>query len=264
MNAIKKEFLDDSVYLEYWIMFIEQRDVYKCYLDILEPVNHTIQVFESETNPTFNIIALRYYSLLNYFEGLCSSENMVMKTLAQSGKKILEFQISLNSTVNELHFIAVLCDPLSKDSANQIRKFWIGPNEAKELFTQHVKRVNPPDVPIPKDPYELAPSSPYEEVCSQLDIIDVEINQYLKRRSYVEAMNYNNALDFWRNEEKNFSHIAVLARRLLCVVSSAASERIGSQLSQQLTKQRSNMKPDTISNLIYMKNLKIFEQVLNL
>lgn len=79
--------------------------------------------------PTFNLIALKYQDLCNYYSELTNSPNEFTRSMAKSATKILGYHMSLETTVTELHFIGLLCDPLLKDDAHKINKFWRGARE---------------------------------------------------------------------------------------------------------------------------------------
>lgn len=94
------------------------------------------------------------------------------------------------------------------------------------------------------------------------DLLDTEIGEYLRQPSSALKFKYANPLEYWRENESKFKHVAVLARRLLSVVSSSPSERVASVLSRELTKQRMNLSPSNVPSLIYMPTFKKFENIL--
>lgn len=83
--------------------------------------------------PTFQYVALKYDALYEYFSDFLLSKNDVERAMAISACKVIEYQMSLNSTVTETHFIACLCDPLTKDDATKLSKFWKGPQEVGKI-----------------------------------------------------------------------------------------------------------------------------------
>lgn len=85
--------------------------------------------------------------------------------------------------------------------------------------------------------------------------------EYLDVSSMFTASQFGDCLEYWANYgEKKYPHIAVVAKRTLCVAgTSAGSERIGSLIGREVTKERCNLDPETTSALIAMKNLQKFE-----
>lgn len=113
---------------------------------------------------------------------------------------------------------------------------------------------------MPEDPYAAPTRSPFAEVFQNLPTkLDVEIGDFLKLNSDEEARKYDDVFHWWRCEGPNFCHIETLARRVFAIVSSAASERVGSLVSRHVSKLRMSMSPESLTTLLYMKNLKKFE-----
>uniref|UniRef100_A0A914BVI8 HAT C-terminal dimerisation domain-containing protein n=1 Tax=Acrobeloides nanus TaxID=290746 RepID=A0A914BVI8_9BILA len=255
-NALK----NIPVYKEALTNVYGNRETLEKYVEVVEPISKVIKILEQENMPTFNLVALKFHWLQEIYGKLKNSENKIECILALSASKIIEYQKSLPTTVSEHHFIGLLCDPLLKDEAAKL-EFWTTPQEVKQLFKKYVEKYNKP---IINDRYEISPDSPFSEACrNQPDILENEINEYLGRSSSAYAATYTDCLHFWRSQEEHFKHIAVLARRLLPIVSSAASERIGSTLSKELAKQRLRLNSNTVTSLILMKNLKKFQDVVN-
>uniref|UniRef100_A0A914Z367 HAT C-terminal dimerisation domain-containing protein n=1 Tax=Panagrolaimus superbus TaxID=310955 RepID=A0A914Z367_9BILA len=94
---------------------------------------------------------------------------------------------------------------------------------------------------------------------SNIDPLDIEAETYLKLKSDVISNQYDDVLSFWKAEESRFPTVARLARRILPITSSAASERVFSTLGLTVTPCRSSLLPSTVSNLINMKNLRKFK-----
>lgn len=92
--------------------------------------------------------------------------------------------------------------------------------------------------------------------------VDAEVNEYLKLRSSVLDIHYNDALQFWRENSQTFPHIAKTAHHVLSVSGSAASERIFALVKQEI-EGRGNLKTSTVEDYVHMKFLKKFEDFMN-
>ena len=115
------------------------------------------------------------------------------------------------------------------------------------------------------DPYSEAPASPFSIYCNtSIDPIDVEINLYLSQRSAVLASKFNGVLDYWRQKESIFPHIAKAARRILPISGSAPSERIFGLVNREISDYRGTLDTSTVRDLVIMKNLKRFDKYMSI
>uniref|UniRef100_A0A914D9C3 HAT C-terminal dimerisation domain-containing protein n=1 Tax=Acrobeloides nanus TaxID=290746 RepID=A0A914D9C3_9BILA len=82
------------------------------------------------------------------------------------------------------------------------------------------------------DFYDDGPPSPFSKDNPQkADPIDAEVDNYLHRASCTYAAQFDNCLQFWRQKSKDLPRLAVMARRLLPILSSASTERLWSFLA---------------------------------
>ena len=73
------------------------------------------------------------------------------------------------------------------------------------------------------DFYDDGPPSPFsQDNLQKADPIDAEVDIYLHRASCTYAAQFDNCLQFWRQKSKDLPKLAVLARRLLPILSSAS------------------------------------------
>ena len=73
------------------------------------------------------------------------------------------------------------------------------------------------------------------------------------------------SLDWWREHQKSFPHLAILAKSYLAIpATSAPSERIFSTASIIGSKRRANLQPQKLEKLIFLnKNIKRAEKYFN-
>lgn len=105
------------------------------------------------------------------------------------------------------------------------------------------------------------PPSPFSQIRTQsVSIVDAQVEEYLNEDSFKAGLDYGDCLSYWKNRgQTEFPCVAKVAKRVLVTGSSAASERIGFLVGRILTKQRTLLKPETVSTLISMKNIEKFE-----
>ena len=64
---------------------------------------------------------------------------------------------------------------------------------------------------------------------------------------------YNNPLDWWRDKEREFPNIAVIARRLLCIpATSAPTERLFSHAGLVVNKHRNRLDPENVNDVVFL------------
>lgn len=95
-----------------------------------------------------------------------------------------------------------------------------------------------------------------------MDLISLEVESYLNEDPIAIKCRYNisNFLTYWKiHGEKEYPYVAKAAKKVLGIsATSAPSEKTGSLIGRVLAKQRTSLKPETVSNLIAMKNLQQF------
>lgn len=65
--------------------------------------------------------------------------------------------------------------------------------------------------------------------------------------------NHHNPLVWWKNNDKAYPHLAVLARRILCIpATSASSERVFSTAGATVTNERSRLAPENVANCVFL------------
>jgi hypothetical protein len=70
---------------------------------------------------------------------------------------------------------------------------------------------------------------------------------------------FNNPLDWWRQNESKYPNVARLARRVLCIpATSAPSERIFSAAGLTIGKDRASLIPENVDDLIFLHNIVDF------
>lgn len=117
--------------------------------------------------------------------------------------------------------------------------------------------------PIIADPYALNPPSPLAAACAiapNANKLDYELDQYISTQFDVQ---YDSPLDFWKQKiySDAFPTLARFSRKVFAVqASSAPSERVVSLINDEMPPDRGNMKPDTLSNLVYTVSLEQFEK----
>ena len=103
--------------------------------------------------------------------------------------------------------------------------------------------------------------------CSPEVVIENEMDGYVKeihldmRHAGTNIM--SNPLLWWKEKEKNYPHIAKLARRILCIPATAApSERVFSTAGLTISKLRSRMVSDNADMCIFLHDIKVFKDKL--
>lgn len=114
---------------------------------------------------------------------------------------------------------------------------------------------------LPADPYEEGPHSPFSQHLQGGHPVDLEVNHYLELRSNILVYTFDDALHFWRDRESEFANLSKLAKRCLCITSSAACERIFSILGRTVSTDRQSLKPETVRILIKLKEMERFKQI---
>lgn len=80
-----------------------------------------------------------------------------------------------------------------------------------------------------------------------------ELTMYLNLRPPSTLSSTADLLPWWRENEKNFPHVARVARRLLSVpASSASSERSFSAAGLTLSQRRAALDPDTVDDILFV------------
>jgi hypothetical protein len=96
------------------------------------------------------------------------------------------------------------------------------------------------------------------------DPIDVEISKFCLLKSSKCRLEYKDVQEFWSKNSSEYPHISKLARKILCVSSTAPSERLMSLMGRNVTKTRSSLKASTVSSLVTMRNLTKFCKLENI
>lgn len=111
------------------------------------------------------------------------------------------------------------------------------------------------------DPFgEQALQSPFSGIFrNQVDLLQAEVQDYLLQSSNVLAANFNTPLDYWREKHVQYPKIAALAKRILPIVGSSASERIFRLIRTEI-KDRGNIYTETVSYSVNMKTIKKFKE----
>jgi hypothetical protein len=110
-------------------------------------------------------------------------------------------------------------------------------------------------------------------MCSEVNLKNnckVELEAYLtengmKLKNENNKKEYNDPLDWWKENEHKYSVLAELAKLFLCIpASSAPSERIWSRTSQVLSLKLASMNDDVASGIVFVKeNIDILIQYYN-
>lgn len=81
-----------------------------------------------------------------------------------------------------------------------------------------------------------------------------EITCYLSTK----VRNDINPLDWWRDNEKDFPTLSLLAKKFFCIpATSTPSERLFSDVGNCITSKRTNLKPDRVGKMMFLKrNMK--------
>lgn len=125
-------------------------------------------------------------------------------------------------------------------------------------------RASNPKRLLPEDPYADAPDSPFTAVCesSNFSHIDLEVDTYLQLKP-ASTQQYKDALSFWRENDKEFPHVSIAARKVLPICGSVPSERVFAEVDRILDPTRQGMKPENVSALVTAKNVKKFHKLIN-
>uniref|UniRef100_A0AC35G276 HAT C-terminal dimerisation domain-containing protein n=1 Tax=Panagrolaimus sp. PS1159 TaxID=55785 RepID=A0AC35G276_9BILA len=252
------------IYREALDIIEENTDVFQSYVNLLEPVQDAVVILQAQNYPTINKALVLYQSIRENFEEHTQSADILTRHMAESGLQVLNYHQTIPSTNSETHLLGLLLDPLKKDELERCCHDIII-TDAIATFRRKVKAVQRQDTVQP-DPYDLSPPSPFSVHIADAngnppqDLVDVEINKYLSLPSQSLQILYQNVTEFWSKEEKNYPTVAKLARRILCVTSSAASEGLFNLLGRNVTSTRGSLNPATVSSLITMKNLIKFKE----
>ena len=69
----------------------------------------------------------------------------------------------------------------------------------------------------------------------------------------LEATGYNNPLEWWKVNEREFPNIAKLAKRVLCIpATSAPAERLFSHAGLIVSKARAALKPENVASAVLL------------
>lgn len=127
------------------------------YVDLIEPVEVAVsrlQVYlskhifvitgqlQSDSEPTVNIVLIEYSKLCKHFEDISLEDddefqNEARKTMAESGLLVLKYQMSLDTTISDIHVLGLLLDPLNKDSIEEVSNY--SALEVRFLFKNFVR-----------------------------------------------------------------------------------------------------------------------------
>jgi hypothetical protein len=87
---------------------------------------------------------------------------------------------------------------------------------------------------------------------TQEDKIEKEVSAYL---DYPKMSSETNPLLWWRNEQRQFPTLSVLARKYLCICgTSVPSERVFSSCGYTINNYRSRLHPKNVNYLIFLSN----------
>ncbi|CAF2972397.1 unnamed protein product [Rotaria sp. Silwood2] len=83
-----------------------------------------------------------------------------------------------------------------------------------------------------------------------------ELERYL-RMNIEDIYKQSNPLPFWRDHQKKFPGLALLARRLFSIpVTSAGVERQFSSAGFTITQRRSSLDPDTLNDVLFVRSIQ--------
>uniref|UniRef100_A0A914PIC3 Uncharacterized protein n=1 Tax=Panagrolaimus davidi TaxID=227884 RepID=A0A914PIC3_9BILA len=151
------------------------------YVEFIKPIKDAVKILESETEPTINQILVQYHNIENHFREALGDENEVIKNMAKSGIAALSYHKTISSSFSDIHTLGLMLDPLQKDKLLAIT----GRDnilEAINMFKRYVRKYD--NRPAPQEEHVDDPmiDSPFAEfTTSNIDLLDVEIESYLKK-----------------------------------------------------------------------------------
>lgn len=210
----------------------------------LEPFKEASDHLEGENYPTFNLILLWRVEILKHL----TDGNFIgpVKTLAKYALQYLKEKFPVLMEYK----VATFLDPryrhlemLTDIERNQVLKEIL--NSMKDIPSFSTKTE-----PTAKKPRY----SVYEGVVENRD--EHELKSYIEIATYSEDTESKLVVQkFWKDNEKNFPKLYILARRKLCVpATSGPSERTFSGSGRTIDPRRTNIKPKILDDLLYIRD----------
>ncbi len=140
--------------------------------------------------------------------------------------------------------LAVIDDPEVRE---QLKKFIL------DLLKMQQEEQEPQKTETPPLKKQRTVSSYLEGDFSdkEPDTADAELEQYLREK--VSRISAKNPLMWWKANATRFLQVAKLARKFLCIMgTSVPSERVFSIAGLTITKNRSQLDPDAVDQIIFM------------
>lgn len=210
----------------------------------LEPFKEASDHLEGENYPTFNLILLWRVEIRNHL----TDGNFIgpVKTIAKYALKYLneKFPVLME------YKVATFLDPryrhlemLTDIERNQVFEEIL--NLMKEISSFPTKTVSP----AKKPKYSV-----YEGVVENSD--EHELKSYIQTATYSDQTESKLVVQmFWKNNGKNFPKLHILAKKKLCVpATSGPSERTFSGSGRTIDPRRTNIKPNILDDLLYIRD----------
>lgn len=239
----------------------KQNERWKIDIDLIEdiivfltPFEEATKALEGDLNPTANKVLLYWVEISEHLDQ-SKFTNRAMKLIVEVARKyfISKFKITMDTK------IACFLDP-------RYRFLKMLPdNERDEVYTE-VKRVMT-DLSISQlndDSCEPPPSkkSRFSVFEADLGVLEVEkeFHLYMKTANCSEYLQSDDNKKFfielfWRANRICFPMLSKLARQRLAVpASSGPSERVFSDAGQYYTSRSTNLKPELLDDLLFIRN----------
>lgn len=213
-------------------------------IKFLEPFKEASDHLEGENYPTFNLIFLWRVEILKHLtEGQFTGP---VKTLAKYALHYLEEKLPVLME----HKVATFLDPRYRHMK------MLTDLERDEVFNEILCSMK--DIPFQSSETvsrnKKARYSVYEGIIENRD--ENELKSYLQTAMYSKQTESKLVVQkFWKENEKNFPKLYILARKKLCVpATSGPSERTFSGSGRTIDPRRTNIKPKILDDLLYIRD----------
>ncbi|CAF1553129.1 unnamed protein product [Adineta ricciae] len=145
-----------------------------------------------------------------------------------------------------------------KSFIRQIMKQVLEQERSTSSISSH-SSTNHDGEPCSKKPKYFGEEYETGNVSDEYDTDDDELERYLCKRLDVTNLP-DNPLQFWKDHRMEFPVLAKVARQIFCVpAASACVERSFSAAGNIIAKRRTNMKPDQLNNVLFLRSCYSFQ-----
>jgi hypothetical protein len=252
----------------YWLDHSETPQLNESHWLIIEDLVPFLKIFynitvfaSSQQYPSLSLVLPMFRRL----EQHCSTSYSNLKT--PTAQKICS-QISLSlgekfRNVSKTLIMATILNPKYKFfpffTAEQQKSF----NEcARTIYNENFKPNTTTNINLPNlnfgnslDDEIFEFNKSFNKNKSDLQIF-TEFSRYLESPALEKEVS---VLDWWKENEVNFPHVAQLARKYLAIpASSCPCERLFSDAGQVVTKRRNRLAPETVEKIVFLHENKTF------